>query len=463
MSNYTYLVKIRELLQTSVLLFLLGSCASDAFVVHEHLAAVEPESPAVEPELALEEGNSAITSSIRLPVLDIASWPDDAESKWQALGLTDELTNLNVEVMPLNKFVQVALGDVLGLSFIVDPMVQERQDLVTLRVSKPMSMKMLLDTVEQLLAGFDIGLSLEGQTLKVLPSTKVISLPPTFVGPRTRIAMQQGKIMAIVPLKYSSSSEAIKFVRHFLPIGNNASVDSIRRLNALVIIGDAQKVAQFKAMVEMLDQPSMSGRLIQIFRPTYWQAEEIIKLLKIALKTQGVIVAETVDDPGIYLAEVEQLNSVIVAAPDERILAWIDEWITALDTPDVAGDSLRSFVYPVRHGTADQLGGLVAAVLGGFNAVGSGPGSADAESDSVASSASITASDGSGLRMVVDEPHNALIFVGSAQSYKGVYQLLQQIDRPAKQVLLEVTIAELTLEANMQLGVEWQFKSQMGI
>jgi general secretion pathway protein D len=103
-------------------------------------------------------------------------------------------------------------------------------------------------------------------------------------------------------------------------------------------------------------------------------------------------------------------------------------------------------------------------VLGGFNAADSqgdtrGDDAADPGSQSAPSALGAA---GPGLRMVLDEPHNALVFVGSAGSYKAIYQLLEQIDVPAKQVLLEVTVADVTLEKNTQLGVEWRFKGSSG-
>ena len=65
---------------------------------------------------------------------------------------------------------------------------------------------MLLDTVEQVLAGYQVGLSMEGGTLAVLPASKLTGVAPTFVGAQARFSMQQGKIMMIIPLKYSSPS-----------------------------------------------------------------------------------------------------------------------------------------------------------------------------------------------------------------------------------------------------------------
>ena len=463
MNIFTCLVKIRTWIVGTMLLLLIHSCASDPFVLPEHLAPVDLESRA-EPGQAIQTVEPTLTPPRKLPALDISSWSDDAGSKWQKLGLGDQATDLNVESMPLNEFIQVALGDVLALSFSVDPAVQAMDALVTLRISKPVAARMLLDTVEQVLAGYQVGLSMEGGTLAVLPASKLTGIAPTFVGARARFSMQQGKIMMIIPLKYSSPDEAMRFVRHFVKLGANASIDSVRRLNALVVIGDAAELQRFRSVVELIDQPSMSGRSVQIFRPIYWQASEIIQLLKDTLKTQGVLIAETAEAPGIYLSEVKQLNSLLVAAPDDALIAWVDDWISALDTPDVAGDTLRSFVYAVKHSTADELGSVVSAVLGGFNAAASDrptEGDNDAKSGSPSASA-VLGTGGSELRMVTDEPHNALVFVGSAQSYKAVYQLLEQIDVPAKQVLLEVTVADVTLESNTQLGVEWQFKGSSG-
>ena len=458
------LKKIRNCPLVIWLVLALGGCVNGPMAGPTHLPPVVSESQNTEPDLTPEE-RPDLNTTRKLPALRIADWQDDSEAKWEKLGVTEKSTDLNVEAMPLNRFVQVALGDVLGLSFIVDPAVQSRNELVTLRISKPMPAKMLLDTVEQVLAGYEVGLSTAGGTLEVLPAAKLASLAPTFVGSRARISMQQGKVMMIIPLKYSNTDEAMRFARHFLSLGPGASIDTIRRLNALLVIGDSAKVQRFRSVVEMVDQPSMSGRTVQIFRPVYWQTEEILSLLTEALKTQGVLVAERPESPGVYLSEVKQLNSLIVAAPDDTVASWIDKWIQALDTPDVAGDTLRSFVYPVKHSTAEELGGLVAQVLGGFGSEGDSDGGHNAGNDTgtaAVSSSNIRSADGSGLRMVIDEPHNSLVFVGSAQSFKAVYQMLQQVDVPAKQVLLEVTVADITLEANAQLGVEWRFTSSNG-
>src|SRR3546814_7042705 len=58
--------------------------------------------------------------------------------------------------------------------------------------------------------------------------------------------------------------------------------------------------------------------------------------------------------------------------------------------------------------------------------------------------------------LIVDESRNALIFQGAAAEWERMLPLLKQMDMPARQVVIEVTIAEVTLTDGMDLGFAWQ-------
>lgn len=459
-----YLAKSKSLLYFGASIFMLSACSGIAFNVPEHLPSAPNLAKNSQPLTGLElpDASESVPLSRRLPVLNITSNSENKpQSKWQDFGLNSSSYDLNVESLPLNDFIQVALGDVLGLSFIIDPAVQAKQDLVTLRISKPMEPVKFLSVIEQLLSGYGVGLSNEGGTLQVLPANKLISLAPTFVNQGMLSDMQQGKVITILPLKYSAPDEAMRFVRHFMQVGATADIQVMRRLNALLLIGESGKIEKFKAVIDMVDRPSMTGRRIELIRAIYWSSDEIIDLLQEALKLQGIAVAETVDSPGVYLREIKQINSLMIAAPDQSVVNWVMDWMSELDTPESVGTSLRSFVYNVRHSTASDIGAVVSQVLGGYQ--GSSSSNEQVKNDSNAGQSNTrripSVTSGSNLRLVVDEQHNSLVFVGSAQAYKTAHQLLEKLDVPAKQVLLEVTVADLTLNNNTQLGVEWEFEN----
>jgi general secretion pathway protein D len=50
-----------------------------------------------------------------------------------------------------------------------------------------------------------------------------------------------------------------------------------------------------------------------------------------------------------------------------------------------------------------------------------------------------------------------LIFQANPEEYSQLTALLQSLDKPAKSALIEVTVAELSVDKNSQLGVEWFF------
>ena len=59
-------------------------------------------------------------------------------------------------------------------------------------------------------------------------------------------------------------------------------------------------------------------------------------------------------------------------------------------------------------------------------------------------------------QLVVDASRNGLIFRGSADEWARLLPLIKEMDKPARQVMVEVTIAEVTLDKNDQFGVNWQ-------
>lgn len=63
-----------------------------------------------------------------------------------------------------------------------------------------------------------------------------------------------------------------------------------------------------------------------------------------------------------------------------------------------------------------------------------------------------------GISVVADETNNALIVTATPSQYKRVRQILERIDVTPNQVLLEATIAEVTLNDDLKFGVRWFFK-----
>ena len=67
--------------------------------------------------------------------------------------------------------------------------------------------------------------------------------------------------------------------------------------------------------------------------------------------------------------------------------------------------------------------------------------------------------DSNGPLIVTDIANNALIIRADQADYGAIERMIKQMDVAPNQVLIEATIAEVTLNDTLQFGVEWYFKN----
>ena len=66
------------------------------------------------------------------------------------------------------------------------------------------------------------------------------------------------------------------------------------------------------------------------------------------------------------------------------------------------------------------------------------------------------------VRITPDTVNNNLLIYANQESYGIIKRALEQIDRPPLQVAIDATIAEVTLNDNLQYGVQFFLKSTNG-
>ena len=116
----------------------------------------------------------------------------------------------------------------------------------------------------------------------------------------------------------------------------------------------------------------------------------------------------------------------------------------------------------IGQGNQGSLGGSQGS--GGY--VGQGQGIATGDTGDTGSSDSgggSTDTNGGGapdqLRIVSDARNNALIIYANPKEYELIDQAMQRLDVVPLQVLIEATIAEVTLNNQLQYGLQWFFNS----
>ena len=79
-----------------------------------------------------------------------------------------------------------------------------------------------------------------------------------------------------------------------------------------------------------------------------------------------------------------------------------------------------------------------------------------------AAARAVTSGDGIGvirnIQVVSDKDNNTILIVATPTEYSVIEAALKKLDVPQRQVVIEVTIAEVTLTDQVSLGVDWLFK-----
>src|SRR5262249_8256524 len=74
----------------------------------------------------------------------------------------------------------------------------------------------------------------------------------------------------------------------------------------------------------------------------------------------------------------------------------------------------------------------------------------------------IAGADGIGIvrniQVVADKDNNTILIVATPAEYSVIEAALKKLDIPQRQVVIDVTIAEVTLTDAINFGVEWLFK-----
>jgi general secretion pathway protein D len=189
---------------------------------------------------------------------------------------------------------------------------------------------------------------------------------------------------------------------------------------------------------------------------------------------------------GVQINVLEQRGLLIFFAAEKEWLERIKFWIRTLDTP-LASEEKQFFFYFPQNCLAVELGDSLDNIIGvsqtskkakkesSRKSSGTSKMSASRTGDAaqkavktpdekVASTKTSEPGDGSenfiqDVFATVDEGKNALIIYATQQKYKVVETLLKRLDIMPIQVLLEATIAEITLKDDLKYGLEWFLNS----
>jgi general secretion pathway protein D len=264
--------------------------------------------------------------------------------------------------------------------------------------------------------------------------------------------------VTIAPVRYAAPSELATLIEPF--ISNRVTVTADDERGALILQGAQTEVESALDAIRSFDTPYLTDRIFGMFKLRYTDAQTIRAELDAIAAANGVASADLIALP--------RLNLLFVTARTQEAFREAREWIERLDQPS-GGDERRMRYYPVQNTPADVLAAQLNAAFTGESSAfssegGSSPGGGlETQGRTAGAGSSVqptfqrSAPQGGANRATIstDEINNALIIRATDKEYREILELVAHMDIQSPQVLIEATIAEVTLNDDLRYGVRW--------
>ena len=447
---------------------LLGACASDQPIIPDPL--VKPFAERHPEELAQAlvahgENNIGMTFSTtigeipQLPAKGIQSTVKKTEPVPAEAKVAEE-ANITVafDQMPLPNFIQAVYSLILKKNYSLDPQVASRKDLVTLHASQLQTPNQIEHAAKLLLKTYGVAVNdLGAGNYRITPDNSQTGYAPEIMRGRALpdVPLPLRPIYQMIGLKAVRTGELMNWLNKLF--GSKISIIEDAAHNTLVLSGQPDDVTAVLETIDFLDQPIMMGRKSLRINPAYLAADELSGKLAFILNAEGYS-AVTSASPAypINFIPLQGLNTIIVFVADPTLIPHILEWAKEFDKPDAIRKSGGNyFTHKALYTNAEKLPATMQSVLGQTTptpAITYAPGQAPVGVPPPAAPKPAG-------RVIVNAPTNTIIIQGSIENEPQLLNLLQELDKPAKSALIEVTVAEVTLDDTNQLGVEWAFNA----
>jgi general secretion pathway protein D len=402
---------------------------------------------------------------------------------------------LNFEGADIRDVIRNILGDIMNESYTIDPAVGGT---VTIRTTSGIPRESLPATMEMLLRMNGATMTKEGGVWKILPAAAAVRGNVTPQLGSSNRALRPGYSVLIVPLQYVGARQMATLLEPFVKDQTTVRVDDLR--NLLILSGTEFELKHLLETVDMFDINWMAGMSAGLFTLQSADVKSVVAELDKALGTPDKSPLAGI----LRIIPIERLNALLIITPQPTYLEEAKKWIERLDKAGTDSAGIRFYVYSVQNGRSERIAPLLQQAFTGrvtqpppsqgppTLVPGTPAGTivtppayqaqpavnvalpqnttqppapqtlATPGGTATAIARALTGAEGIGIvrnvQVVADKDNNTILIVATPAEYSVIEAALKKLDIAQRQVVIDVTIAEVTLTDQINFGVEWLFK-----
>jgi general secretion pathway protein D len=403
---------------------------------------------------------------------------------------------LNLVNVPAPQAAKTILGDILAVKYTVDPGIEGK---ITIQTPKPVSRTAVIDLFQSALRANNAAI-INTNGIYRIASIDQAAVGGSFRADDSPDPEMIGSGLQIVQLKYVAASEMRHVLEPIAPHGGIVRTDDAR--NEITLSGNRQDIAVMMDAIALFDVDTMKGKSFAIVPVKTSQPDAIAGELKTVFGSdrEGPMAGMVRFLPN------RRLSAILVISPQAQYLRRAETWIRRLDA-QAEGNEKQLFTYSVQNRQAQDLVEVLQSMFsndaaadagkrnvapnyqeaslkssappslpGSTGSLGIGadtagnkgrlpPSAMPARASPTGTSVQLGAdsdTEGPRVKIVADETKNAILIEATKADYRRILRAITKLDQMPNQVLIEATIAEVTLNDDLQFGVQWYLQKKSG-
>ena len=270
------------------------------------------------------------------------------------------------------------------------------------------------------------------QNYTAVPSGDVIRIQQSATGKQTpgvlgrpEAAAPEELMTEVIAVQNTASDELLKLLRPLIP--QYGHIGSVTNPNVVIISDHADNILRLKKLIREIDVAD-EDEVVMVPLQEAWVGNVAAILEKVAPDQIG----SAAKGPTKVQVIANERNNSLVLRGKPRPIAEVMKIIDKLDRPATTTDSTQ--VVLLSHADAENISKILTSVVGQSSKAGK-----EANQD---------------VTIAADTTLNAIVVKADPGTMSEILTLLEKLDTPRAQVMIEAAIVEVAIDEGSSLGVE---------
>ncbi len=340
---------------------------------------------------------------------------------------------LNFDNAEIKEVLQVVLGEILNVNYILDKRVGGT---INLHATGQVYKEELLSMLNTLLFVYDFAILKDGDLYRILPKAESRQESNIVISGDKIPPWSKDIMIQIVPLQYENPKNLNATIKPFMTgIGNIVTHGDSPYI---ILIETASNMEKLLTLVKTFDVPFFAGKAVKFYDFKYVDARNMAKDLAAIAQSMG---GKAGNDGEFNFVPFSDTNKMLLVTRVPELLPKIDLWIKNVDVPpSELEEETKVYVYKVQHQKAETIVPVLTQIYTEKMAAQPKPlGKKQLEA----------------MKIVADAKTNTIVVKALPSDYRGIKAIIEAIDATPQQVFIEVLILEVDLDTNWDYGAQW--------